>query len=336
MRSPREHVVDELDRALLADRERGQRVGEGDRVAQRQHAAARSGSAGCAGDRDRRARRGRALRPRSLRSAAGSHRHRRRLASARSDAESPAGRRERQLDAQDAVLVAWPWPRSARTSAPSSTIRRNGPARSRPAGRRGPRLGRAARPAEDQLAALDLEAQRVELDAGELGLDDRARRIGRVVDVDGGREAARSAARPGRCVRRRLRTARPSRAACARSWRTGRARGHGCNRSSDGLGRRPSRSDLVDGALARELDRRRRTPRPRSARHAVGVELVGDVGEHEAARAGAAARARRPRRASGARARRSRSGRGSVASMISRSVSRANSTSSSLGPQSAP
>ena len=33
----REHVVDELDRALLADRQRGQRVGEGDRLAQRQH-----------------------------------------------------------------------------------------------------------------------------------------------------------------------------------------------------------------------------------------------------------------------------------------------------------
>ena len=31
-----EHVVDELDRARLADRERGDRVGEGDRVAQRQ------------------------------------------------------------------------------------------------------------------------------------------------------------------------------------------------------------------------------------------------------------------------------------------------------------
>ncbi len=33
----REHVVDQLDRALLADRERGQGVGEGDRLAQRQH-----------------------------------------------------------------------------------------------------------------------------------------------------------------------------------------------------------------------------------------------------------------------------------------------------------
>ncbi len=31
-----EHVVDQLDRALLADRQRGQRVGEGDRLAQRQ------------------------------------------------------------------------------------------------------------------------------------------------------------------------------------------------------------------------------------------------------------------------------------------------------------
>ena len=31
-----EHVVDELDRALLADRQRGQRLGEGDRLAQRQ------------------------------------------------------------------------------------------------------------------------------------------------------------------------------------------------------------------------------------------------------------------------------------------------------------
>ena len=32
-----EHVVDQLDRALLADRQRGERLGEGDRLAQRQH-----------------------------------------------------------------------------------------------------------------------------------------------------------------------------------------------------------------------------------------------------------------------------------------------------------
>ena len=37
VRSPREHVVDQPHRALLADRQRGQRVGIGDRLLERQH-----------------------------------------------------------------------------------------------------------------------------------------------------------------------------------------------------------------------------------------------------------------------------------------------------------
>jgi hypothetical protein len=43
---------------------------------------------------------------------------------------------------------------------------------------------------EDELAAVDLERQLVGIDAGELGLDDRARGIAFVEDIDRGREAA--------------------------------------------------------------------------------------------------------------------------------------------------
>ena len=85
-------------------------------------------------------------------------------------------------------------------------------------------VGRPAVAGEDELAAVDLQRELVGVDAGQLGLDDGARRIALVEDVDRRARSRRVCAEPGRCGRRRLRRARPSRGACARSWRTGRAR----------------------------------------------------------------------------------------------------------------
>ena len=76
-------VVDELDRAVLADRQRRQRVRVGDRVAQRQDRAA------CPGGR------------RELVVVRGAHRSVPRIGTVR----GRAGRLQRQLDGQDPVLV---------------------------------------------------------------------------------------------------------------------------------------------------------------------------------------------------------------------------------------
>ena len=51
-------------------------------------------------------------------------------------------------------------------------------------------VGRPAVPGEDQLAPVDLQGELVGVDAGQLGLDDGARRIALVEDVDRRREAA--------------------------------------------------------------------------------------------------------------------------------------------------
>ena len=53
---------------------------------------------------------------------------------------------------------------------------------------------------DDELAALDLQLDLVGVDAGELGVDDRARRVALVEDVDGRREAAAAARREARAV----------------------------------------------------------------------------------------------------------------------------------------
>ena len=107
-------------------------------------------------------------------------------------------------------------------------------------------VGLAAVAGERQLAALDLEPEVAGVDAGELGVDDRARRLVGVEDVDRGREARCGATSARRC-RRRRRRARPSRGACARSWRTGRAPGHR-ERRLPRRGGRPARQTVVDGA----------------------------------------------------------------------------------------
>ena len=107
-----------------------------------------------------------------------------------------AGRLQRQLDGQDAVLVGGVGGvgvdlRAERDDAPE-----------RPAldlellvdAVVGRRLGLAVA-GEDELAAADLQLDCVRVDPGEVGADDRPRRIARVVDVDGGREAAAPARR---------------------------------------------------------------------------------------------------------------------------------------------
>src|SRR4051812_43905735 len=103
--------------------------------------------------------------------------------------------RERQLDAQDPVLIG-------RTRLLGDDV---GPERDRAAKR--PMLdlellvdatldvGLATVAGERQLAALDLEPEVPGVDAGELGVDDRARRVVGVEDVDRRREAG-AACRP--------------------------------------------------------------------------------------------------------------------------------------------
>ena len=185
--------------------------------------------------------------------------------------------------------------------------------------------------------------------AGALGVRERAQEVLQAVvprragehealDGDVALDAARSpcarpcTARTGGATavaRRRRRSVSPSRV-------MGSASAGGLGSSSAAGADAVRRSlQLVDRALAGDVRRARRTPaRPPAA-----------PSPHRARRRSASARgaarrpcgrARRPRRASGARARPVRSGRGSVASISSRSVPRANSHSASLGEQSAP
>ena len=130
----------------------------------------------------------------------------------------PGSSRERQLDRQE--------PSAHRAAASGRPPRRARRAPERPVldlellvdaafGLVGP-----AHAGEHELAPADLQGEVGAGDAGEVGLDDGTRRIGEVVDVDGGREAGPPARDAGR-GRRRRRTARPSRGACARSSRRG-------------------------------------------------------------------------------------------------------------------
>ena len=247
-----EHVVDQLDRALLADRQRRQRVGE------------RRPSRAAAAPAARRA--ARAAAPTSTAAVgrrAGDLDHRaRHVVARRADLDRHAARArlrlgERQLDAQDAVLVDGLAPRRrrrrrrARSIAPERAVLDLDLLVDAALGV----LGRRRWPVITSSRPWISSAERRRVDAGQLGLHDGARRVVRVVDVDRRREAA-APARRGRCARRRRRTARPSRAACARSWRTGRARETctSCRRSTAAsAGQRGS--DRVDRALARDLDR---------------------------------------------------------------------------------
>ena len=169
----------------------------------------------------------------------------------------PGAPHERQLDAQHPVLVAGAGPLGvdlgAELDRPAGRLR----ARSRPAGRPRPRLGRrrGGRPgsASDPRSA----ARAVDRRRRQLGGDDRPRRIGGVGDIDR-RATTRCAGATARCARTRPRTARPSRGACGRSWRTGRARTSASQRSS------APRRAAIDGrrshaeARAQASDRRRR------------------------------------------------------------------------------
>ena len=175
-----EHVVDERDRALLADREREHRVREGDAVAQRQ-------------DRQR-------LRQLRL----GRGRHGRRVCgspftvgtwmviaprSARAVPTAPARRAGSRPGARRRRTRRSPRRPPRRRRAPRRAGR--GRARSRSAGRAARRPPGGAPLARDhELAAADLERHVGRVDRGEIDLDDRARRVVRVVDVDARREAA--------------------------------------------------------------------------------------------------------------------------------------------------
>ena len=254
-----QHVVDERDRARLADRQRRQRVRERDGVAQRQ-------------DRQRRRHRGAALGG-LLALADGDHAS---LAVAAGvDRDACAGAWAARAAARRSACRPRrrPWRRPASTSAPSATTRRNGAVLDLELLVHAVLAGLGGAPAgQDQLAPADLERDPVRVDAGEVGADDRARRVAGVVDVDGGREAA--AAARARRGRRRRRTARPSRGACARSWRTGHGPGPltgGYPPSLSGdVGHRP-RARALRGARARgmELPRQGRRGR-RRLRLAVG------------------------------------------------------------------
>ncbi len=140
MRSPRQHVVDELDRALLADRQRRQRVGERDGVAQRQDRQRRPGSGGAPS-----ATRARAVADGLDVDAHGSPRPRRR-GGARLDRDAARVRRLARAAArrEHAVVVdrlARARRRRRRRARPRAGTAR---ARSRAAGRRAPRRRPAA------------------------------------------------------------------------------------------------------------------------------------------------------------------------------------------------
>ena len=117
--------------------------------------------------------------------------------SADRDGARARGRAQRQLDGQDPVLVG----RVRGVGVDLRAERDDAPERSAldlellvdaVVGGRALRLAIAR---EDQLAAADLQLHGVGVDPGEVGAHDRARRVARVVDVDGGREAAAPARR---------------------------------------------------------------------------------------------------------------------------------------------
>ncbi len=124
-----QHVVDELDRALLPDRQRRQRVGVGDRVAQRENGelarqrdVCRGGLAVAAADVDH------GSSPRWI-----------------GTLRVGAGWDDRELDGEDPVLVAGGWRRRSRRRRRARRRAGTARARSRAAGRRAPRRAAGAR-----------------------------------------------------------------------------------------------------------------------------------------------------------------------------------------------
>ena len=173
-----EHVVDELDRALLADRQRRQRVREGDRLAQRQHRQRVGQRLARRGSRPRR--RAATRRPRGPACPPS-------LAPDRHPAGGLAGIAQRQLDPQHPVLVGRPGLARRRRRPAARPRGGTGPTGSRPAGRRAPRspapAARRRSPAARPLTSIPTS---LELDPGEVDLDHRPLRIAAVVDVDVG------------------------------------------------------------------------------------------------------------------------------------------------------
>ncbi len=180
-----EDVVDELDRALLADRQRGQRVREGDSVAQRQDRQ-RVGERLVGADRVLRVER----RVDDFEDRGALH-HLRPIGTRR---VVSAGVAQRQLDPQHPVLIG-------RAGALGVDLDLQLDDAAEGAGGNldllvDAALGLLHRPLADdrQVAAADLDPDLAQLDPGEVDLDHRLLRIAAVVDVDVGREAAGAAA----------------------------------------------------------------------------------------------------------------------------------------------
>ena len=241
-----EHVVDELDRALLADGERRQRVGERDGVAQREH--------GQHGGQRRAAPIAHLLAARPGRGDLDHEASARRIGTV----ARALGRADRQLHREHAVLEG----RLGGVGVDVGAERDD--AAERPVldlellvdalllG-----LGRAAVAGEDQLAAADLELDLGGADAGELGAHHRARRVGGVVDVDRRRERAAAARR-----RPRPKTS-PNSSSISRRMRSKlakRSRSDGANvpaRSGTAAGRAALARRTVAGRLRRARARAR-------------------------------------------------------------------------------
>ena len=221
---------------------------------------------------------------------------------------------QRDLDHEHAVLVARLRLRRPRRRRPARRTRRNGPVLDldllveAALGLLGPALA-----GDHQLAAADLERRRPRSSTpARSALTHRARRVVRVVDVDARREPAPAEAGALEDVAEQLVDLAPHALEVREQVALA---GHAAKVPGQLDGRRQA-SDLVDGALARDVDTGapKASARPRVCAPQL-VELVGDVGEHHAAW-------RRPSRAcspasSGVRWPRMpvRSGRGSVASI---------------------
>ena len=274
-------VVDELEAARLADVERDDQIGEGHRVAQRQHAEPRGKPAEAA-----------------LLIVVG-------LARGGADVDDghwpsplwigtsrrgPLAADQRQLDAQHPVLVAGADARRRRRRRPSSMSRRKEPALDLDllvAVGRG--LGGAAAAGQKQLAPLDLQRDVRRVHAGELGRHDRPRRIRGVGDVDRRPLAGVPARQPGALehVPEQLvhLASHPFEVGKQIPLR------HGL---SVDAARGRSRADGVDGTLGGQLHRPAEAVRALGSSE-LGVKLVGVVGEHEAVRVRPPCRARPPR-----------------------------------------
>ena len=175
-----EHVVDQLDRALLADRQRGQGLGEGDGVAQRQDRQ-RVGQRLGGADRVLGVERDSTTSSTGLPS----------ITCARSGPGGcvSAGIAQRQLDPQHPVLVGRLGPLGVDVDLQLDDAAER--ARGNLDLLVDPPLGLLHRPLADdrQLPPADLDPDLVELDPGQIDLDHRPLRIAAVVDVDVRRKA---------------------------------------------------------------------------------------------------------------------------------------------------